>query len=512
MNVPWGSGSFERVLVYGLGLSGRAAARLLLARGVAVVAVDDGAGVDPGELAAQQRFELLDGGAADLVNGPDPSAGAWRGIDGVVVSPGVPPDRPLLAAARRRGLPVLAEVELAFPFLNGPVVAITGTNGKSTTTALTGALLAAAGHAVEVAGNIGEPLAGRVDGPPGRIFVVELSSFQIDGLDTFRPRAAAFLNLTEDHLDRYHDLAAYAASKRRLFRRQGAGDLAVLNADDPITRTTLATADAAAAAGKPMCAIRRRLFSRRGPVDDGCYLTASGMVVEVSPGEPARELFTAAEVPLAGVQNLENAMAAALLARGMGADPEAVRRGLAGFSGLPHRMQRVADHGGVTWYDDSKGTNPAATIKSLEGFADGTVHLILGGRNKGSDFAPLAPPVRVKARRLYLIGEAAGEIEQALGGAAPIELSGTLAAAVRAAARHALPGEAVVLSPACASFDQFRNFAHRGEVFQEEVRAVVAPAGASSGGSGGGGRGAAGREARAMLADGGGADGEEARL
>ncbi len=493
MNVPWGSGRFERVLVYGLGLSGRAASRLLLARGVAVAAVDDRPGVDPGELAAEPRFELLSAAAAarlaaDPANGSDPAA-AWAGIDGVVVSPGVPPERPLLAAARRRGLPVLAEVELAFPFVDGPVVAITGTNGKSTTTALTGALLAAAGHAVEVCGNIGEPLAGRVDGPPGRTFVVELSSFQIDGLDTFRPRAAAFLNLTEDHLDRYHDLASYAAAKRRLFRRQGAGDLAVLNADDPITRTTLAAAaDAAGLAARPRCAIRRRLFSRRGPVDDGCYLAASGTVVEVSPGEPPRTLFAAAEVPLAGVQNLENAMAAALLARGLGASPEAIRRGLAGFRGLPHRMQQVAVQDGVTWYDDSKGTNPAATIKSLEGFADGTVHLILGGRNKGADFAPLAPPVRAKARRLYLIGEAAGEIERALGGAAPLELSGTLAAAVRSAARHAIPGEAVVLSPACASFDQFRNFAHRGEVFQAEVRAALAaPAPRGGGGEGGGG-------------------------
>ncbi|HVR09694.1 MAG TPA: UDP-N-acetylmuramoyl-L-alanine--D-glutamate ligase [Thermoanaerobaculia bacterium] len=538
MKVPWGSGSFERVLVYGLGLSGRAAARLLLARGVAVAAVDDGAGVDPGELAAAPRFELLTGaataGLAAAAGGPLPqAAAAWRGIDGVVVSPGVPPDRPLLAAARRLGLPVLAEVELAFPFLNGPVVAITGTNGKSTTTALAGALLAAAGHAVEVCGNIGEPLAGRVDGPPGRIFVVELSSFQIDGLDTFRPRAAAFLNLTEDHLDRYRDLAAYAASKRRLFRRQDRGDLAVLNADDPITRSTLATADAAAVGWKPRCAVRRRLFSRRGPVDDGCYLTASGTVVEVSPGEPSRELFAAAAVPLAGVQNLENAMAAALLARGMGADPEAVRRGLAGFRGLPHRMQQVAVHGGVTWYDDSKGTNPAATVKSLESFADGTVHLILGGRNKGADFAPLAPLARAKAKRLYLIGEAAHEIEQALGGAAPIERSGTLAAAVRAAVRRASPGEAVVLSPACASFDQFRNFGHRGDVFQEEVRATLGGpdgggggdvrgggggggtggTGGGTGGTGGGagGPGAFGQRER-MLARKGGADGEEARL
>jgi UDP-N-acetylmuramoylalanine--D-glutamate ligase len=243
----------------------------------------------------------------------------------------------------------------------------------------------------------------------------------------------------------------------------------MLNADDPWTR----------AAGTPP-GVRRRLFSRLGAVADGCWLNG-GTVVETAPGEAPRELFAAAAVPLAGVQNLENAMAAALLARAMGASPEVVRRGLAAFRGLPHRMQQVARQGGVTWYDDSKGTNPAATLKSLEGFADGSVHLILGGRNKGADFAPLAPLVGRKARRIYLIGEAAAEIERALAGTAPAELSGTLDAAVRAAAARALAGESVVLSPACASFDQFRNFGHRGEVFQDEVRAALAARGGPDG-------------------------------
>jgi UDP-N-acetylmuramoylalanine--D-glutamate ligase len=490
MNVPWGSGRFERVLVYGLGISGRAAARLLLARGVAVVAVDDrpeaadllrqaaGAAGSDSALAADPRLRiasLAGGRSVDAFGAGAFEAGGLVGpVDGVVVSPGVPPERPLLAAARRRGLPVLAEVELAFPFLDGPVAAITGTNGKSTTTALTGALVAAGGRAVEVCGNIGEPLSGVIDaggagsgGRADRAFIVELSSFQIDGLDTFRPRAAALLNLAEDHLDRYADLAAYAASKRRLFRRQGAGDLAVLNADDEWSLETATRQELIPPA------VRRRLFSRRRAVADGCYLDGD-VVVEVTPGEAPRELFAAAAVPLPGVQNLENAMAAALLARALGTDEAAIRRGLAGFTGLPHRMQKVAASGGITWYDDSKGTNPAATLKSLEGFADGTVHLILGGRNKGADFAPLAPLARRKARRLYLIGEAAGEIERALAGAAPIERTGTLAAAVVAAAAQAAPGEAVVLSPACASFDQFRNFGHRGEVFQDEVRTMLA--------------------------------------
>jgi UDP-N-acetylmuramoylalanine--D-glutamate ligase len=454
MRVPWGSGRFERVLVYGLGLSGRAAARLLLSRGVAVLAVDGRTEEQLGDLG-----EIGDlAGRIELRAGEEPRQ-LPAPVDGVVVSPGVPMDRPLIADARRRGIPVIAEVELAFPFLAGPVVAITGSNGKSTTTALTGAMLRAAGFPVAVCGNIGEPLAGVVDGPPGRIFVVELSSFQIEGIDTFVPRAAALLNLAEDHLDRYPSLGEYAAAKKRLFRDQEADAIAVLNADDPRT-LELATA------------ARRRLFSRRGRVADGCY-AAEGVVVEVAPGSPDGELFRAADVPLAGVQNLENAMAAALLARAMGAAPAALAAGLAGFRGLPHRLERVGERGGVVWYDDSKGTNPAATAKSLEGFPDGSVHLILGGRNKGADLAALAPVVRQKAKRLYLIGEAAAEFERALGPAAPYEMAATLERAVRAAAARAAAGEAVVLSPACASFDQFRNFVHRGESFQNLVREVV---------------------------------------
>jgi UDP-N-acetylmuramoylalanine--D-glutamate ligase len=449
MNGPWNpsrGGRLERVLVYGLGLSGRAAARLLLARGVTVIAADDKA-VDPGDLAG--RIEILPASASELSGE----------IDLVVVSPGVPLDRPLLEAARRRGVPVIAEVELAFPFLNGPVVAITGSNGKSTTTAMAGEMIRAAGLQVEVCGNIGEPLADKVEGPPGRVFVVELSSFQIEGLVTFKPKAAAFLNLSEDHLDRYGSLAAYGDAKRRLFRDQDAGDVAVLNADDPETLRL----DTGAT---------RRLFSRLRRVEDGCHVE-DGRVIEVSPGTQAIELFAAADVPLAGVQNLENAMAAALLARAVGVGPAAIRAALRSFQGLPHRLQKVGERGGVTFYDDSKGTNPGATMKAIEGFADGTVHLILGGRNKDADLATLTPMVRRKARHAYLIGEAAAEFAAALGGAVPCEMAGTLDRAVRSAAERAREGEAVVLSPACASFDQFRSFVHRGQVFQELVRNII---------------------------------------
>jgi UDP-N-acetylmuramoylalanine--D-glutamate ligase len=474
---------WKRALVYGLGASGRAASRLLLSLGVEVLAVDarEAAALDVTGLAGEAGFTLRAGAEPEAL----PQALMDR-IDAVVVSPGVPLDRPLLQDARRRGVPVLAEVELAFPFLDGPVVGVTGSNGKSTTTALAGAMLRQAGFDVAVCGNIGPPLSAEVDlgrlaaaggsgqppaaapDRPGRLYVVELSSFQLAGIHGFRPRAAAFLNLAPDHLDRHGGLDAYAAAKRRIFENQKPGDVAVVNADDPVTRETAVRS-------------RKRLFSRSGPVADGCFVVRDGegeRVIEVAPsgGEAGdAELFRAADSPLPGAHNLENAMAAALLARALGAAPADCRRALAAFRGLPHRMERVAEAGGVAWYDDSKGTNPAATLGCLQGFADGTVHLILGGRNKGADFRDLAPAVARKARRVYLVGEAAGELEAALAGAGsvPLSRSGTLERAVAEAAERAAPGEAVLLSPACASFDQFRDFNERGDVFQRLVRAAV---------------------------------------
>ena len=451
MKVPWGSGRFDRVLVYGLGLSGRAAAHLLLEHGVEVIAVD-----------ARPADKLDLGGLAgriEVLSGQEP-AELPAEVDGIVVSPGVPMNRPLLEEARRFRVPVIAEVELAFPFLNGPVVGITGSNGKSTTTELTGAMLRAAGLEVEVCGNIGEPLSSKVDGPPGRIFVVELSSFQIEGIVTFKPKAAAFLNLSEDHLDRYASLAEYGAAKARLFRDMDADGIAVLNADD----TFASGIDTRA---------RRRSFSRRGRVEDGCWAAEDGRVIEATPEGEEIELFNASELRIAGVHNLENAMASALLARAMGAEPAALRAAIAEFTGLPHRLQRVGERGGVVWYDDSKGTNPDATLKSLEGFPDGSVHLILGGRNKGADLSVLTPMVKKKARRVYLIGEAAEEFDKALGKGVSKEKAETMDRAVKAASEQAQGGEVVVLSPACASFDQFKNYIHRGEVFQSLVREVV---------------------------------------
>jgi len=455
VDTPWSDAPWNRVLVYGLGLSGRAATAFLRRRGVEVV------GIDARPADQLELGPLADDGGVEVLAGGEPAA-LPAGVDGVVLSPGVPGDRALLAEARGRGVPVVAEVELAFPFLAGPVVGITGSNGKSTTTAMTGHLLRSAGIAAEVCGNIGLPLSEVADGEPGRTFVVELSSFQLEATDTFRPRAAALLNLSPDHLDRYPDMSAYAAAKRRIFQRQGADDVAVLNADD--------------AAVAPLAVpSRRRTFSRHSGSDprvvDGCALVADA-VIEAGSG---RELFRTADVPLPGPHHLENAMAAALLALAAGVPAESLPAALRSFKGLPHRTEPVGEVGGVRFFDDSKGTNVGATAKALEGFADGSVHLILGGRGKGTGLGDeLIDLIRRKARRVYLIGEEAERFGRELAGVVPLHRSERLEVAVPEAAAAARPGETVLLSPACASFDQFRNYHHRGEVFQQLVRDVIA--------------------------------------
>jgi UDP-N-acetylmuramoylalanine--D-glutamate ligase len=454
LDVPWSDHPWSRVLVYGLGLSGRAATRFLRQRDVEVV------GVDGRERAALELGDLAADPGVTVMSGEEPRE-LPAGIDGLVLSPGVPADRPLVAAARRTGIPVIAEVELAFPFLEGPVVGITGSNGKSTTTAMTGHLLRHAGMAVEVCGNIGLPLSEVAAGAPGRTFVVELSSFQLETTDTFRPVAAALLNLSPDHLDRYADMTAYGAAKQRIFLRQTADDVAVLNADDP----------AVAPAPAPG---RRRWFSRQATVVDGLY-AAGGQVREASAyGGRVEPMFAASDVPLPGPHHLENAMAAALLATAAGAPAESLPEGLRGFRGLPHRTEPVAEIGGVRWFDDSKGTNVGATARALEGFADGSVHLILGGRGKGTGLgSELLDLIRAKAHKVYLIGEAAEPFRREIDGLAPWHLSERMEVAVAAAAAEARPGDAVLLSPACASFDQYRNYGHRGDHFQELVRALT---------------------------------------
>jgi len=450
LETPWSKHPWQRALVYGLGLSGRAAARLLHERGVEVWAAD----ARPAEAL---ELEGLGGSGFEVHAGEEPRE-LPAGLDGVVVSPGIPADRPLLREACEAGLPIVGEIELAFAFAEGEVVAITGSNGKSTTTALTGALLEGAGRTVEVCGNIGRPFSECVEGPPGRTFVVEVSSFQLESVDRFRPRAAALLNLSADHLDRHRDLESYRAAKLRIFERQRGGDVTVLNADDAHV------ADAPSAA-------RRRWFSLEGPVADGCFVDGE-RVLETRGGEVVLELFRTTDVVLHGRHNVENAMAAALLARALGVGADRIPAALRAFRGLPHRLEKVREKDSVAYYDDSKGTNVAATARSLEGFGDGQVHLILGGRNKGADLGALREIVARKARGVYLIGEASGDFAEALRGAVAITHCETLEKAVEAAAERAAAGEVVVLSPACASFDQFRDYRERGERFQVLVGAL----------------------------------------
>lgn len=443
---------WRRLLVYGLGASGRAAAQALLRRGYEVVGVDDRA-FPAAELAELRSAGLRMHSTAELAELP-------AGLDAVIKSPGVPPGRPLLEQARAQGLPVIGEIELAFPWLDGDLLGITGSNGKSTTTALVGALLEGCGFDAEVCGNFGPPLASFLEGPPGRVFVAELSSFQLEDTVTLRPQAAALLNIAADHLDRHGDLAGYLAAKARIFANQGPGCTAVLNDDDALVRALPLPAG-----------VRRRSFSRLRPVADGCFVDA-GRVVEARDGR-STELFAVADSPLVGPHNLENVLAAATLVRayaGERAKPAALRVALRAFQALPHRTELVRERRAVRYYDDSKGTNPGATERALEGFADGSVHLICGGRNKAFDFSVLRDVVTRKVKALYLIGEAAADLAHALRGTAPMFGTDTLERAVAAAAAAAAPGEAVLLSPACASFDQFRNYAHRGETFQRLVR------------------------------------------
>ena len=444
----WNGTNWKRAAVYGLGVSGLAASRLLRSRGVEVVGID-----------RRSKQDLALGGLAgdagmEWVLGAEPLK-VPASVDGIVVSPGIDSGDPLLSLARQKLVPVVSEIELAAPLLNGPVVGITGSNGKSTTSALTGRLLSRAGFRVEVCGNYGVPLSARVDGEAERVFVIELSSFQLEYLEHFKPRVAAVLNLTPDHLDRHADLASYAAIKEAIFSNQTAEDVAVVNADDPIVSAMAVKA-------------RRRLFSRKIRVDDGCYLDGD-RVIETDHVGLKRTLFHRDEVGIPGVHNLENAMVSALIASSLNADPSLWSEGLASFKGLPHRLEEIARINQVIWFDDSKGTNIGATAMSLEGFDDATVHVILGGRNKGGDFADLRDLVKRKVRKAYLIGEAASEIHSELGGVVEMTEEGSLEGAVNEAYASARPGEVVLLSPACASFDQFSSFMDRGRQFQELV-------------------------------------------
>ncbi len=402
--------------------------------------------------------EVADG--VELALGFD-GAELLDGVDLVVPSPGVPASAPVLAAATRRSIPVLGELEIAASCLGGPLAAVTGTNGKSTTTALVAEMLAAGGRAVFAGGNLGTPLIEAVGGRFDAI-VAEVSSFQLEWVSELRPRAAAWLNLSEDHLDRHGDLARYAAVKLRLFARQGPGDVAVLNRGDPRVWA---------------CAARLRgrvLGFGARPDGEGAALDGDRIAVREAGGAFSVSLEpTRLRLP----HDRENAMAATLLARALGATPEEIQAGLEGFSGLAHRMETVAELGGVAYVDDSKSTNVGSLRCSLEASPDGRVVLIAGGEAKQADYSSLRGVLARKVRSAQLYGAAADLLRESWAGAVEIACFGALDDAVRAASQAARPGEVVLLSPGCASFDQFSGYAARGEAFRRVVRRLARESG-----------------------------------
>jgi UDP-N-acetylmuramoylalanine--D-glutamate ligase len=448
----------KNVLVVGLGKSGVASALFLEARGARVTVSD-----------ARRQQQLQDQIPALLDKGITVETGkhgerTFQNQDLIVVSPGVPSDLAQLARARRAGTPVIGEIELAARFLQGEIVAITGSNGKTTTTALTGEVIAAGGSKTLVGGNIGTPAISFVEQSTADTWVVlEISSFQLETIESFRPRISAILNLSSDHLDRHGSMANYFAAKARIFENQTAGDFAVLNADDEPT--------AGLASG-----LRPGVywFSRKRAVERGAFVRGGQILFRDERGE--RAVMACGEITLKGAHNLENVLAAVVMGSLAGVEAARIRTAVKDFKAVEHRLEFVATIAGVDYYNDSKATNVDATIKALEAFAGG-IHIILGGKDKGSDYSVLNRLLGERVRRVYTIGAAARKIESQLASSVPITSSGTLGEAIRAASGNARPGEIVLLAPACSSFDQFHSYEERGRAFKAEVRALEASAG-----------------------------------
>ena len=442
-------------LVVGLGRSGESAARFLAGRGARVGGFDVKA-----EAALGAQVGRLQGMGVRLWLGEAGRLAELCGqADLIVVSPGVDWNLPPLAEARARGIEVVGEVELAAPFLQGSVIGVTGANGKTTTTVLIGHLLGAAGFPVQVGGNIGPPYPPVTDlvatSSAGGWSVLELSSFQLEAIQTFRAHIAAALNVTPDHLDRHGSFERYAAAKGRLFSTQRAGDFAVLNRDDTTCRGY-----ARQTAGQVAW------FSRWATVSPGAFVREGWIVFRDEAGET--RLAEAASVPLRGAHNLENALAAAAAAFLAGAPAAAIAQGLASFRAVEHRLEFVRRLEGVDYYNDSKATNVDATRKALEAF-ESNLWVILGGLDKGSDYTVLRELLSSKAKGALLVGSAAPKIGEQLAGAVSLLPAGTVEEALRLAWGRAEPGDTVLLAPACASFDQFDNYEHRGRVFKQRV-------------------------------------------
>jgi UDP-N-acetylmuramoylalanine--D-glutamate ligase len=442
----------KKVLVVGLGKSGLEAALFLRRRGARVTVSD----MRSAEALAKDIPALLDEGI--MVETGGHGLLTFRRQDLIVVSPGVPLNTPELAQVKSFGLPVIGELELAARFLKGKTLAITGSNGKTTTTALVGEILEKAGVPTLVGGNIGVPVVALIDQSTDETWsVLEVSSFQLESTERFHPSIAVILNITPDHLDRHGSFENYALAKERIFAAQDEHDFVVLNADN---------ARAAQAASRSVAKVC--FFSIEHSVLQGAWVQEGFLVYRGGKDEPVEKVMPLHNVPLKGAHNVENVLAAVCAARLAGVSAEQIRTAVEAFQAVEHRLEYVATVNGVEFYNDSKATNVDATSKAVAAFSVG-IHLILGGKDKNSDYTQLAPLLRSHVQAIYTIGSAAAKIESELRGVVSILSCETLANAVSAAASAARPGEVVLLAPACSSFDQFENYEHRGRVFKELV-------------------------------------------
>lgn len=444
----------KKVLVVGLGRSGLAAALFLRRQGAQVTVSD----IRSAEQLGKEIPSLLEEGIAVEAGGH--GLLTFRRQDLIVVSPGVPLDTPELVQVKAFGLPIIGELELASSYLKGKSLAITGSNGKTTTTALCGAILSAGKLSVQVGGNIGVPVIALVDRSRDDGWsVLELSSFQLETAYRFHPEIAVILNVTPDHLDRHGTFENYAAAKERIFANQTADDALVLNADDDVTSRMAARAKSSIF-----------WFSAKRVVRQGTFVHEGAIVFRSSEQAVPEFILKVENIRLKGHHNVENVLAAACAARLAGAEPDAIRKAVESFKAVEHRLEFVAEINGVDYYNDSKATNVDAAAKAIGAFPGG-IHLILGGKDKNSDYRQLRSLLEERVKAVYTIGAAAEKIEMHIYGTVSVVSAGTLDQAVAKAAEAAQPGEIVLLAPACSSFDQFENYEHRGQVFKELVHA-----------------------------------------
>jgi UDP-N-acetylmuramoylalanine--D-glutamate ligase len=462
------SGRFDRTdhaLVIGLGRSGRASVDVLRTRLGSVVATDE---APPDELA--DALDELRAANVRFVP-PEQLDAALQNVTVAVLSPGIPLNNPLVRRVQAAGIPVFSEVEVAYRLGKAPIVAVTGTKGKTTTTALLGALFAAAGKTVHVGGNIGNALIRETANAAADDWVIaEVSSFQLESIRSFKPRVSLILNITPDHLDRYHSMEEYAEAKFRIFTNQGPGDTFVGNLDDPIV--------ASASEGQHGDRVKARTlwFSSEPHRQSTLYLRNQELIVYAPPtGDPRPvDILHVREIPLLGRHNVENVMGAVLAALAAGLPVEAIREGVRTFRPLAHRLEPVAEIDGIQYVDDSKATNPGSVIAALRAFEQRPIVLIAGGKAKGTDFADLGKAISSRAKAVVLIGEAAEDIATVVK-RAKVEHASSMEEAVNRAADLAEPGDVVLLSPGCASFDMFQSAEHRGDLFANAVHTLQNP-------------------------------------